>query len=265
MKVGIAGYGSLGSAVADFIMENEKKGFQLTGIFINDPVGEFVNLKGKDIPYMDLDTLIEQSDCIVEATTVEVMPNIVKQAVVKGKSVIPMSVGGFVFDENLEEFINKNKGSVYIPSGGIAGIDALLALKQIGLEFVNLVTIKSPKSLMGAPYFEKNPVDFENLEEPTVVFDGTAFEAIKAFPANTNLSITVSLAGLGLHKTRIKIIADKDTKLTTHSLMAGGNDCQFKIEVSGTPLEKNPRTSKFALNSLKALLYKCNSAIKIGT
>ena len=51
-------------------------------------------------------------------------------------------------------------------------------------------------------------IDLAAITVPRLVFEGTAREACRAFPANVNVVAAVSLAGLGPDRTCIRIHAD---------------------------------------------------------
>ena len=77
--------------------------------------------------------------------------------------------------------------TVYLPTGAIAGLDALKAAKD-ELESVSLVTTKNPASLKGAPFFDSSDIDPDKISKPTVLFDGAAKEAVSLFPKNVNVA-----------------------------------------------------------------------------
>lgn len=265
MNIGIIGMGTLGLALAEYLTANPTCNMRLVGICGRENAENISFTRARGIPNMDMENLIHCADCIVEATTASSMPAIVRLVVQKGKIILPMSVGGFAFDTDLLDFLERHQANVLIPSGGISGIDGLLALREIGLDWVKITTTKSPKSLAGAPFFASSNSNPADLEEATVIFEGSARQSILAFPANTNLAITVSLAGIGFDKTCITIIADPKTNKTTQYLEAHAGECSIETYVRGVPLMKNPRTAQMALESLKALLRKTTSTVHLGT
>ena len=46
---------------------------------------------------------------------------------------------------------------------------------------------KPPQGLAGAPYVEEQGLDVFAVQTDTVIFEGTAREACKGFPANVNV------------------------------------------------------------------------------
>jgi aspartate dehydrogenase len=57
-----------------------------------------------------------------------------------------------------------------------------------------MMTRKPVKGLAGAPYIVENNIDIENITEPLKIFDSTAREAARGFPANLNVAVALSLA-----------------------------------------------------------------------
>ena len=111
--------------------------------------------------------------------------------------------------------------TVYLPSGAIAGIDALKSVRD-ELESVVLVTTKNPNSLKGAPFFDSSDIDPEKISEPTILFDGTAKEAVSLFPKNVNVSALLSLVGLGGDNTSVRVVADPNTDKNMHEINVNG-------------------------------------------
>jgi len=155
--------------------------------------------------------------------------------------------------------------TVYLPSGAIAGLDALKAVKD-ELESVVLVTTKNPNSLKGAPFFDSSDIDPEKISEPTILFDGTAKEAVSLFPKNVNVSALLSLVGLGGDNTSVRVVADPNTDKNTHEINANGEFGNIKIIVENVPDSMNPKTSRLAtLSAVELLRQICTKEVQIGT
>ena len=58
----------------------------------------------------------------------------------------------------------------------------------------------------------------EGLTAPLKVFEGSAREAIAGFPANVNVAVALSLAGVGPDRTRVEIWADPGVTRNTHTI-----------------------------------------------
>lgn len=267
MKVGIVGTGAVGSIIGTFLRENNIPALELAGVHGIVPAQAEQLASALSVPFLPFEELLERSDLLVEATAAAAMPEIVRAAVSAGRKIIALSVGGFASDPGLMDFVEAHPGKLYLPSGGVTGIDGLLALREIGLRSVNITTTKSPRSLNGAPFFRQKGHEtlLEGLTGPVTVFSGSAREAISAFPANTNLAISVSLGGIGFDRTQITIIADPQTTRTRQHLHAEAGDCVLDTVVEGVPLPENPRTSLLAASSVKALLRKVAARVSLGS
>ena len=267
MNVGIVGTGAVGRIIGSFLKENGIPALKLAGL--HGIVPEQAERLASDlgVPSLSFEELLDRSDILVEATAAAAMPGIVRAAVSAGRTIIALSVGGFASDPDLADFVEAHPGRLYLPSGGITGIDGLLALREIGLQAVEITTVKAPGSLKGAPFFQEKGHQglLEGLTGPTTVFSGSAREAIRAFPSNTNLAISVSLGSLGFDRTRITIIADPKTTRTRQHLHAEAGECVLDTVIEGIPLPENPRTSLVATGSVKALLRKVASRVSLGS
>lgn len=267
MRIGIVGSGAVGRSIAAFVAGGDVPGMDIAGVCDVDRARAAALASELGIPHMDLPDLLKAGQLVVEATAAAVMPGIVRQAMAARVGILTLSVGGFALDDRLIGDVRAGGGEVYLPSGGIVGIDGLLALRELGLDHVEITTTKAPRSLAGAPYFSRpeNSGLLEGLSEPRLVFSGTAREAIAAFPANVNLAITVSLAGIGMERTRISIYADPEASATRQRLTAIAGGCRLQTEVEGPPMPENPRTSLLAAGSVRALLRDISSALRVGT
>ena len=89
-------------------------------------------------------------------------------------------------------------------------------------------------------------IDLEALTEPTVVFEGNALEACKAFPANVNVAAALSLAGIGPIETRVCVIADPRATENSHEVFAEGAFGRLTATTVNLPSPRNPKSSYLA-------------------
>jgi aspartate dehydrogenase len=179
-----------------------------------------------------------------------------------------MSVGALLGNnlfERLKTVAKKNDRKVYLPSGAVAGIDAIKAAALVGLDEVLLTTKKPPAGLKGAPYIEERGIDLENINEATLIYEGPAEEAVMFFPANVNVAAVLSLAGVGEKKTRVKIIADPAIHTNQHEIKVKGAFGQMTCLTKNLPCPDNPKTSYLAALSAIKTLEKISAEVLIGT
>lgn len=175
-----------------------------------------------------------------------------------------MSVGALA-DGELLALLQSSKGRIYIPTGAIAGIDAIRAVRHL-LDAVTLTTTKAPKALAGAPFFETSGIKLDAIEDRTVIYEGSAADAVRKFPANVNVAAVLSLAGIGFEKTRVRIVADPAFTTNQHEITATGSFGTFQFTVNNVPSPGNPKTSYLAvLSAIECLRSICNGGMRIGS
>ena len=134
------------------------------------------------------------------------------------------------------------------------------------MDSLSITTTKHPRSLKGAKFFENSNTDLNKITSQTIIFQGTAKQAVSLFPANINVAALLSLSGIGSDKTTVKIIADPDTDKNTHHIEATGKFGKMISTIENFPDSNNPKTSRLAiLSAIETLRQYCSDEIKIGT
>jgi aspartate dehydrogenase len=218
------------------------------------------------VPAMDLTDLIEASGLVVEAASKAAAPAIIRQALERSRDVVVMSVGGLLeHAAELLQLAQRNGRRLYVPSGAIAGLDAIKGAMAGRVSKVTLTTRKPPRALEGAPYVIEKRIDLKALKEPTVIFSGPAREAVLAFPANVNVAAALSLAGIGADRTEVRIVADPTSDKNIHEIEAEGDFGKLLARMENVPSPTNPKTSYMAALSAIALLRRITAPLVVGT
>ncbi|MBU1084486.1 MAG: aspartate dehydrogenase [Candidatus Omnitrophota bacterium] len=212
-----------------------------------------------------IEDIISGADLIVEAASPAVAGDIFKKVLEAGKDVIFMSIGGLLDKEDLFVEAERRGIRVMLPSGAISGIDALKASKIAGITSVELITRKPPKALAGAPYVTENGIDLDKLQGETVIFEGTAREAMKGFPKNINVAALLSLAGIGADRTKVKIIADPSYCKNVHEVIVESKAGRLVMRTENVPSPDNPKTSYLASLAAMATIDAYFGTVRIGT
>ena len=268
MKVGLIGCGTIGSLLATTI-DKEIPRLRLIAVHDQDKgkarkLAE--SLYTKPALALDVEEVVELSDLVIEAASPEIVGDLLKLVLKKKKDLMIMSVGGVLEHLELLEKVEKfGQSRVFFPSGAIAGLDGLNAARQGDIQSVTLVTSKPPQAFAGAPYVIQNRIDLNSITNPAVIFEGSSREAVRGFPRNINVSAILSLAGIGMDKTKVKIIADPSLVRNTHRIMIQGDFGDIEIKVENVPSPANPKTSMLAALSAIAMLKKIVNSVKIGT
>jgi len=213
---------------------------------------------------LPIEKLAEAADIVVECAPSRLVRSIVAPVVTSGKTAIVLSVGALLENEDLVDLAKKNGGHIVVPTGALIGLDAVTAAAEGTIHSVRMVTRKPLQGLAGAPHLVENNLSIEGLTEPLRIFEGTAREAAKGFPANLNVAVALSLAGIGPDRTRVEIWADPTVTRNTHRIEVDSDSARFSMSIENIPSE-NPRTGRITALSVIACLRKQRASLRIGT
>ncbi|MDP3804840.1 MAG: aspartate dehydrogenase [Candidatus Omnitrophota bacterium] len=267
LKVGIVGCGTIGSEIARACQNRLKNKIELAAICDADEkktaaLNEILNKKVRVLKFGDL---IKKCDFVVEAASAKISADLLNRCIKNKKSCLIMSVGGLLGNEKLLELARSKGVKVYIPSGAICGIDGLKSASVGEIESVTITTRKPFAGLVGAPYLIQKGIDVVGLKKETVVFEGTAADAVKGFPQNINVSAVLSIAGIGSKDTRVRIVASPDCKSNIHEVEIVGEFGKIATRCENVPSKANSKTSALAIFSAIATLEGAILSVHVGT
>jgi aspartate dehydrogenase len=274
-KVAVIGYGSIGREIIASAKRQEIPNAKIIAVFDKQSqvVNSVDNENGDVHLFSDFDEFYNTEtysslDIIIECASKDAVREFGKKIIESKKDLIVLSVGAFSDKEYLAELQNlssSNSTRILIPTGAIAGLDSIRSVRKY-LNSVTITTTKHPKSLAGAPFFESSRIRLDDINSETVLFEGNASTAIELFPANVNVAVAVALAGVGLEKTRVKIMTDPLISVNKHEIVAKGSFGEIHIVVQNIPSPTNPKTSYLAsLSAIECLRSLCNENFRIGT
>lgn len=270
-RIGLLGCGAIGTQIA-LAIDSGKIPAVLTHVYDNskDAANSLVSKLNTKPDIVENFHLLSSHpvDIIVEAASQDAVKDVGLSVLQNKRDLMIMSVGALL-DESIYDILSDAcshfKKTIYLPSGAIAGLDGIKSIKH-ELESVSLTTTKHPRSLKGAKFFETSKINLDTIDLPTVLFEGSAKEAVKLFPANINVAALLSLSGIGSDKTNVKIVADPDTDKNTHHIEAAGKFGKMTFTIENIPDSNNPKTSRLAiLSAIETLRKYCSDDIQIGT
>jgi aspartate dehydrogenase len=209
--------------------------------------------------------LAERSDVVVEAMPARVFAELAREVIARGKVLVALTVAALLEHPELIDQAAETEARIVVPSGALLGLDGVRAAAHGKIASVCLVTRKPPAGLAGAPYLVERGISLEGLAEPLKVFDGTAREGARGFPANVNVAAALSLAGIGADRTRLEIWADPTVVRNTHQIEVESDSGRFSIKIEGIPSEENPRTGKLTAQSVIDTLVGLNATLRVGS
>jgi aspartate dehydrogenase len=263
-RVGILGLGAIGRPVARALVAG-LPGLTLAGVTSRDAARAraFLAELPRAPALLGFEELLERADLVVEAATQAALVELAPAVLEAGRDLLVLSVGALLEHPEWIERAAERGARIHAPSAAIAGLDGLKGAAVDGhLAAVVMETRKPPRGLAGAPGVVG--IDLDGIAASTCVFEGTAREACRAFPANVNVVAAVSLAGLGPDRTRIRIHADPTVDRNLHTVTAQGAFGRLRIEIENVPSE-NPRTGKLSYLSTIAYLRDLAAPLRIGT
>ncbi|MEK4026438.1 aspartate dehydrogenase [Sporosarcina sp. FSL W7-1283] len=260
MKIGVIGTGNIAHYLLEAINAAGQLDGEITSIFgRNQEVGSSMETQYKAKFYTDFQEFLSSPiDIVVEAATIEVAIQRMKDILESEKDLILSSIGALKevdFLKEMKELARSMDRHIYLPSGAIGGLDLLQSANAVGgLKEVSITTRKSPASL-----------GLGSMNEEACLFDGVAQNAIEKFPKNVNVALLLSIAGLGADQTKVRVIADPVVERNTHTIEATGDFGKMKLTIENEPMPNNPKTSYLAaLSILSTLRNKGNSVIVGG-
>jgi aspartate dehydrogenase len=268
LRIGIVGCGAIGSRIAKSLKKELRKECRLTAVFDidSDKAKKLAQVFHRPkIAKKTLDELIQNSDLIVEAINAKSTKDVLLKAIKARKHILAMSVGKLLTHQNILALAKRNKCDVLIPSGAIAGIDAIKSASLRHISSVTLTTRKPPAGLANNPYLKQKRLNLNKIKKETVVFDGSVKEAITHFPQNINVAATLALAAHVTSKLRIRILSSPKFKKNSHEIHVKGDFGELTSRTDNVVCPDNPKTSYLAvLSGIQTLKQYCQN-IKIGT
>jgi len=255
-KIGIIGCGAMGSQIAGYVSKNLSDKSEIVAVSDIDS-GKARELSNSIRPkplVATIDELINKSDLIIEAASGQVSGDIAEKADSLKKDVLIMSTGGLLKKQHLIEKINSGHSNIHIPSGAICGLDGLKSAMTGSIKSVTLTTRKPLKGLAGSPYLKEKNIDIEKIDKETLIYSGTARDAIKYFPQNINVAVTLSICGLGADRTNVRIFTSPEYTKNVHEIEVEGEFGRLWTKTENLPSRANPKTSELAIFSAIAKL-----------
>ena len=265
-KIGVVGCGTIGTQICLAIDQGKIKAELIAVADVEESKArDLINQLNKPCQTLSLPDLVSQADFVVEAAGQGVVSSLIEMVLKQTKEILIMSVGGLLPIQSLKERFQNSHSRLYVPSGAIAGLDAVRAASLVGIQSVTLTTRKPPRGLQGASYCVEKGINLDALDQEMVVFEGSAREAARFFPKNINVAAALSLAGIGPDETRVRIIADPKATTNSHEIEVKGESGEIVTRTKNVPSAFNPKTSYLAALSGIATLQGIVEPVKIGT
>lgn len=261
-RIGLIGAGAIGRDVVALLRRNLAKSVEVPIVLARSARTD------EDPPITaSIDAFLnERLDAVIEGAGHAALITHGERILDAGAHLVVTSTGAFASDtgllERLAKAAQRNGRKLLLASAGIGAVDILAGAAEGGLERVKITVRKDPSAWYGTP--AEHEIDLEKLRGPTVIFDGTAQEGAALYPRNVNISATVALAGIGLERTHLVIVADPT--ITTHivEVEAEGAFGKFRFVEDVAISESNPKTGTLVAMAVVKTIRNLASPVVIG-
>jgi len=267
LTLAIAGLGAIGLSLARRVDAGEVPGLALVAVAARDQAKARKVLAGFRTPpqLLELAALADAADVVVECLPSRHFAEVAEPALARGRIFMPLSVGALIDHMGLVDLARRTGGRIIVPTGALLGLDAVRAAAEGKIASARIVTRKPPAGLAGAPLLAAQDLSVEGLTAPLRVFAGSAREAIAGFPANVNVAVALSLAGIGPDRTEVEVWADPTVTRNTHTVIVKSDAADFTMTIENIPSEENPRTGRITALSALAALRRLTAPLVVGS
>lgn len=268
LRVALAGFGNVGRQLAPRLAAGEIPQVRLVAISAADLDRARAASAGLDprplvLPAAELPA---HADVVVECATYDAFPEIARATLTAGKTLLAVSVGALAANLDLIDLAERYGGVIQIANGAMPGLDEIRCAREAGIGTVTLASRIRPDSLAKEPYVRAQGFDFAAPPKaPVRVFQGTAREAAAAFPRHFNVAVALSLAGIGLDRTRIEVWCDPDIPGAIHHVEVESEAVRLDMTAHNRPSPANRNTSRIVAPSILAALRNMVSPIRVGS
>lgn len=251
----LVGWGAIAKRVAELLAERNSS-VKIAAVAVRDRSASREGLPAGAMLIEDpAELVVSGASLVVEAAGRSSVLPWGEAALSAGMDFAVSSTSAFVDDalfQKLKDAASASGAKLIIPPGALGGIDALSAASRLSIASVEHRIIKPAKAWAGTLAAQLIPLD--EISDATVFFTDTARKAADAFPQNANVAVITSLAGIGLDRTRVTLVADPAARLNMHEIIAEGDFGRMHLRFENSPLATNPKSSEMtALNLARAI------------
>lgn len=264
LRLVFIGYGAINSRVGDLLKIRDAP-VEIVGVATKDDPAERARIP-RGVPFLASPSQLAalKPDLVVEAAGRAAIDAWAPAALAASPCVIIASTSALTDDALLPQLlaIAEQHGSrIILPSGAIGGIDAIASAQTLGLTRVVHRIVKPPVAWKGTQ--AEALLDLDALKERKAFFTGTAREAASRYPQNANATVVTSLAGIGLDRTEVELVADPAVTRNGHIITAEGGFGSITVHLENNPLATNPKSSELTALSLVRLIEQQSRPLTI--
>jgi len=254
LRIVLVGWGAIGQRVAEILAQRSAP-VVLVAVAVRDANVPRDGMKGARLISDPAELPMIEADILIEAAGRGSVGPWARAGLARGWDVAISSTSALTDAGLLAELtgLAEARGAqIIIPPGALGGIDALAAASRLGLSHVRHEVVKPARTWVGTP--AEAACDLGALTKVFTFFEGSAREAGDAYPQNANVAVISALAGLGLDRTVVALVADPGAVLNSHRIVAEGDFGKLSVVLENRPLATNPKSSEMTALSLVRMI-----------
>jgi aspartate dehydrogenase len=266
LRIGLLGVGAIGRTIAQALDQKQVKA-ELAALADQDR-DRALALSAELLshpPVVSIDEMMERSDVVVEAASQAALSDFVPKALAHQKDMLIMSVGGLLGQQQWFRQAEERGCRIYVPSGAIAGLDGIKSASIGRIEAAELTSRKPVAALRGSKYVMDHGIELDGLKQDTIIFEGPAEEAARAFPATSNVAASLRLAVDPSVPVSVRVVVVPGGNENVHEICVRGEFGRLSMRIENVPSKSNARTSQLAAFSAIATLKNLTKSLHVGT
>ena len=258
LRLGLIGHGAIGRAVADAFADPASP-IELVAVLVR-------RTRAEPLCTTSIETfLAARPDVVLECAGHQAVRDHGVRCLEASADLVLTSIGALVDDplrRRLETAAAASGHRLILASAGIGALDILAGAAVGGLDAVAITVRKDPSAWVGTP--AEDICDLASLGEPLTLYDGPVRDGAARYPGNVNIAAAVALAGLGLDRTRLLIVADPTIQDHVVEIEAAGAFGRFSFREDVRPTRDNPKTGELVAMALIKTVRQLPSPVVIG-
>ena len=259
MRLGLIGCGAIGRSVADAFTGGGREPIEIVAILARRPRPEALLTTSID------EFLTARPEVVLECAGHQAVREHGVRCLEAGADLVLTSIGALVEDgvrRALEAAASASGRRLILASAGIGALDILAGAAVGGLDQVTVTVRKDPSAWFATE--AETICDLAALERPVTLYDGPVRDGAARYPANVNIAAAAALAGLGLDRTRLVIIADPGIRDHIVEIQAEGAFGRFSFREEVRPTTDNPKTGELVAMAVVKTVRQLASPVVIG-
>lgn len=253
-RYGIVGFGRIGRRLAARLPG-------AVAVLARSPVET-----GSEVPVCrDLRSFLEHRPrVVVECASRDALAAIGPAVLAAGCDLVPLSLTALAdreVERRLMAAADAGPGRIEIAPGAIGTLDLLATAREEGIARVVYRQLKSPA--MWALVAAARGVDFDSIEARSVFRRGSVRELAADFTNNLNTSVGVALAGIGLDRTEVELVADPALTETAHELEIHAAPGNAVLKLGGRDVPPDGDPVDYTTFSLMRVLRRRDARVAI--